>query len=353
MMRSLAVVTVIATLVLRVEHARACSPPPPAPNVAIPRPGAVAVPTLVDIVVIGGEDGTVMVDGGTKSVTLKAWGVGRGYDDVTKTAGTFSRYRPTTELEPSTKYSVKLTTTTGTRELTSFTTATGYSKPTGTAPKVKGATYTRVRYATSDIGAGACIFSEYHGFLTVDWELGAFPDTPPDSVVHVISVGPQYGGPGASMHWVGTTPYPGLAATGDKPIPLGYIEPYFDPTRVYCTAVSAWPYGQASLPLTSTPTCGSVVQRSAAGAPPSPVITDGDAGGMTDAGMTDAGSTDAAATDAASASPDCGPTAAAAPSAESAGCSYGGTGTGSALAACVALAAGSIRSRRRKHQDRP
>ena len=62
--------------------------------------------------------------------------------------------------------------------MTRFTTAAGYDKIEGTAPVVNAVHLWRVRYPVADIGSGNCVFAEYHGFITVDYDPGTVPNTP-------------------------------------------------------------------------------------------------------------------------------------------------------------------------------
>jgi len=128
----------------------------------------------------------------------------------------------------------------------------------------------------ADINSGNCVFAEYHGFITVDYDPATVPNTASSSVVHTFQLAPKNGGSGQTFIYVGNTPFAGLAPAGAYPLPTGDWQPELDPTRPYCLGISAFGDGDiARLPLASQSVCADVVQLSAAGAPPPP----GTAGG--------------------------------------------------------------------------
>jgi hypothetical protein len=168
----------------------------------------------------------------------------------------------------------------GATELTRFTTALGYDKAQGTAPVLRGMHLWRVRYPVADINSGNCVFAEYHGFITVDYDPATVPNTAASSVVHGFGLAPQNGGTEQTFVYVGDTPFTGLEPTGGYPLPIGAWQPELDPTRKYCLGISAFGDGDiARLPLASQQVCADVVQLSATGAPPPPQIGGGAAGG--------------------------------------------------------------------------
>jgi len=171
----------------------------------------------------------------------------------------------------------------GTMELTRFTTAAGYDKAQATAPVLRGLHLWRVRYPVADIASGNCVFAEYHGFITVDYDPATVPNTDPASIVYTFSLAPKNGGSAQTLVHAGD-PFTGLAPDGAYPLPTGEWQPELDPTRQYCLTISAFGDGDlARLPVTSGPVCADVVQLSAAGAPPPPQIgiaaTNGGGGG--------------------------------------------------------------------------
>ncbi|MBI2391602.1 MAG: hypothetical protein HYV09_18585 [Deltaproteobacteria bacterium] len=256
--------------VLACKEAHACSVAGPGPTTAIPRSGATNVPTVVDVVVIEPPRASLSLQGGGKSIPLTPWiSLGRGVDSETRAQGEVVRFRPARELEGATEY-VVIATQPGAPaavapiELTRFTTAAGYGKPAGTAPKVDALSLTRVRYP---VPLPRCIWDEYVGFASFRWTHGTFPDTPPDSVVHVLSLRAKNGTHGESFVWIGSKPFGGSTWTGEASGPWPWA-PYLDPAREYCLAVGAQSYGEAVLDTSSDPVCAAVAQVSAPGAPP-------------------------------------------------------------------------------------
>jgi len=260
------------------RRVEACGPPPEKSPIAIPRSGATNVPTIVDLVVLVDFPYEVTLAHGTTSYVLpKPWLVGSGLDSKTGVRANVWRFR-LGGLEPSTEYVASMTWHYAPVELTRFTTGTGYDKPTGMAPSIGSLSLTRYRYPVDSIGKGDCVFSEYHGFLTLDWKLGTFPNTPVDSVMHVLSLGPKTGGAGSTFVWFGDAPAEFPAPTGDRPLPTGYWQPDLDPTREQCLVITAHGYGEATMPTGSGPTCVSVKSVSTKGAPSDPPGTTPDAG---------------------------------------------------------------------------
>jgi MYXO-CTERM domain-containing protein len=155
-------------------------------------------------------------------------------------------------------------------EVTRFTTAAGYDKVQGVAPVARAVHLWRVRYPLSEISSGDCVFAEYHGFITVDYDPATVPNTPSGSVIHTFSLAPKTGGSAQTFAYVGDAPFTGTEPVGDHPLPTGAWQPELDPTREYCLGISAFGDGDiARLPLTSDSVCASVVQISSLGAPPS------------------------------------------------------------------------------------
>jgi hypothetical protein len=168
-------------------------------------------------------------------------------------------------------------------EVTRFTTAAGYDKTDGVPPVARAVRLWRVRYPLADRASGNCVFAEYHGFITVDYDPGTVPTTPPSSVVHGFHLSPETGGSEQHFWYTGAEPFRGAEPAGAYPTPIGPWQPEVDPTRRYCLRISASGHGDlARQLLVSQPVCADVVQLSAAGAPAPPQI--GDAGGCAIAG---------------------------------------------------------------------
>lgn len=267
------------------SRAAACSVGPLMP-VGVPQPGATGVSTATSIIVLsqGQPDGLILQAGGLDVPLTAPTNLGRGDNGNGFTGGlSFWRVRAATGdgmLTPSAEH-VLTGTYEGTRiEITRFTTANGYDKEQGVAPVAKGLHLWRVRYPLSEIRSGDCVFDEYHGFVTVDYEPGRVPNTPPSSVVHTFQLAPKTGGSPQVFNYVGATPFVGLEPKGNHPLPNpGTWEPELDPTREYCLTITAFGDGDiARLPLSSQPICATVVQLSSAGAPPSPVSSNSGGG---------------------------------------------------------------------------
>jgi len=265
--------------------AEACGGPPPYMPIGLPRPAATAVSTATSIVVIwqGQPAGLALQAAGQDVPLAEAFGLGLGAEGFNR-ALSFWQVRPATAsglLAPSAEHVLTATYQGSTVEVTRFTTAAGYDKAEGVAPIVRALQLWRVRYPLSDIGSGNCVFAEYHGFLTVDYDPATVPNTPPASVVQTFRLAPKTGGGAQVFNYVGDAPFAGLAPSGDHPLPLGLWQPELDPTLEYCLTISASGDGDiARLRLESQPVCATVAQLSASGAPPSPVISGaGGAGG--------------------------------------------------------------------------
>ena len=266
------------------SRAEACSPAAPLAPVGLPRSGATGVSIATSLV--------VFARGQPQSFTLQAAGqdvalalpvpLGGGAEGSSGPA-TFWQIRAATAdgmLVPSAEHVLTATFQGSAVEVTRFTTAAGYDKTQGTAPVLRGLHLWRVRYPVADINSGNCVFAEYEGFITVDYDPGTVPNTPPSSVVHTFSLAPKNGGSAQTFVYVGDTAFAGLAPEGAYPLPLGDWKPELDPTRQYCLGISAFGDGDvARLPLASQSICADVVQLSAAGAPPPPLIGGAAAGG--------------------------------------------------------------------------
>jgi len=154
-------------------------------------------------------------------------------------------------------------------ELTRFKTGPAYDKTEGQPAVIRGLRLWRVRYPLSDIQSGNCVFAEYHGFITVDYQPAEIPNTPPAGVVHRFSLQPRNGGLEQTMVYAEEAPFQGEAPVGEHPLPRGEWQPDLDPTRAHCLTISAFGDGdRARLPVTSNVVCADVVEVTATGAPP-------------------------------------------------------------------------------------
>jgi MYXO-CTERM domain-containing protein len=264
--------------------AEACSPEPPAPTTAIPKANTTNVSTATSLIVVSALQplGLKLLANGQDVPLGVATKLGGGF--VTSGGrATFWQVQTAADqmLVGGAEHVLSMTASNGsTAELTRFTTAAGYDKTQGTPPVLRSVHLWRVRYPVADIASGNCVFAEYHGFITIDYDPAVVPNTPPGSLVQTIHLAPKNGGSEQAFMYVGETPFKGLEPTGDYPTPIGLWHPELDPTRQYCLSVSAFGDGDiARLPVTSEVICADVVQLSAAGAPPPPQIGGGGTGG--------------------------------------------------------------------------
>jgi hypothetical protein len=252
---------------------------------AIPRSGATNVSTATSLtVILAGQPSGLSLTAGGQNVPLSfPVSLGRGPGGAT----VWQMHAATADsmLAGGTEHVLTQQTAPGvTVELTRFTTAAGYDKAAGVAPVLRAVHLWRVRYPVADIASGNCVFSEYHGFITVDYDPATVPNTPPTSVVYAFQLVPKNGGSAQTFINAGD-PFTGLAPEGTYPLPLGDWQPELDPTRQWCLSISAFGDGDlARLPLGSQQVCAEVEQLSAAGAPPPPTIGGGTGGAPTGGG---------------------------------------------------------------------
>jgi hypothetical protein len=156
----------------------------------------------------------------------------------------------------------------GVSELTHFTTASGYDKVPGTAPNLRGLRLWRVRYPVDEIGSGNCVFGEYLGFITIDYDPAVVPNTEAASVVQTFRLVPKTGGAEQTFVFSGATPYQGLAPEGDyHPLSFRTWSPELDPSREYCLTIDAFGDGDlARGALRSVGVCATVTELAAPGA---------------------------------------------------------------------------------------
>jgi hypothetical protein len=254
--------------------ARACGGPAPRAPVGVPRSGASGVSTATSIIVLSqGQPAGLVLQAAGQSVPLAApVNLGSGADGLVGGLSFWQVRAATSDgmLPPGAEQVLTAQFQGGAVEVTRFTTAAGYDKVQGVAPVARALHLWRVRYPVSEINSGDCVFAEYHGFITVDYDPATVPNTPPGSVVHVFSLAPKTGGSAQTFVYAGDAPFTGTEPVGDHPLPTGAWQPELDPTREYCLGISAFGDGDlARLPLTSDAVCANVVQISSAGAPPS------------------------------------------------------------------------------------
>jgi MYXO-CTERM domain-containing protein len=283
---------------LETRAAEACSPGLAPATTALPANTATNVSTATSLIVFaaGPPSGLTLSANGQNVPLSAAISLGNGVLG-SGTAGSFWQLRagtPDGMLVGGAEHVLSQAKSDGTTaELTRFTAATGYDKAEGTAPVLRGVRLWRVRYPVADIASGNCVFAEYHGFVSVDYDPATVPNTPPASVVHTFQLAPKTGGSAQTFVFAGAAPFAGREPTGTYPIPTHPWQPELDPTREYCLAIGAFGDGDiARLPLRSQSVCAEVVQLSAAGAPPPPTVggAAGSGGGTAGSGGSTAGS---------------------------------------------------------------
>jgi hypothetical protein len=148
-------------------------------------------------------------------------------------------------------------------QLTSFTTGTDDPK-TGTAPVLHSLRLTRVRYPVSEIGSGDCVFDEYHGFISFEWDPATFPSTPADLVLYRFVLRTKNGDAMQDRMAPGSAHYSGADPTGTF-LPSVW-SPDLDPTREYCLRIVAIGFGAiGDQGLWSQEVCAPVAQVNRAG----------------------------------------------------------------------------------------
>ena len=264
---------VLAALVweMGASPAQACGPLAPLSPVALPRPGATGVSTATSLIVLSRSEliGLTLQAGGQNVALSAPVKIGLGADRAVGPA-TFWRVQALDGMLPGMAEHVLTATFQGSSvEVTRFTTAAGYDKAEGVPALARAVHLWRVRYPVADIASGNCVFSEYHGFITVDYDPATVPNTPSGSVVHTFHLAPETGGSEQQFTYTGDVPFAGTEPMGAYPMPTALWQPELDPTRRYCLRISASGDGDlARLRLDSRAVCADVVELSATGAPP-------------------------------------------------------------------------------------
>jgi hypothetical protein len=282
--RSLLFSTVGGTL-LHASLAAACGGGLPAPTTAFPAPGAAAVSPESSIF-IGArlpEPQGIEVEENGKVLTLagfEALGTGSVGALAKGTVGSWSRLR--NHLSPGATYVVRATEEGATRELTRFTTAATYDKTPGVAAAPSRLRLWRVHYPLGQVNGGSCVFSEYEGYIDLDYQPGSLPGTPPDEVINVLTLTPKTGGAPQRYAFAGSErvklarSFDEFGGKGVTDVPDGGVpspihspwKPELMPDREYCLTVTT--YGRndmAILATTSQPVCAPVTSLMAGSAP--------------------------------------------------------------------------------------
>jgi len=256
--------------------ARACSPQPPAAPTALPRAGASDVSSYTFIVLLSPTEPfglDVKVNG--LAAAVDSWSaLGPGFDaQLGPTRYWALHLDGRVGLDTQAAYQVSLPSAGadgGVAELTHFTTASGYDKTSGTAAHVRSLRLSRVRYPVEAIGGGGCVFSEYIGFMSVDYDTAVVPKTDPASVVQMFQLVPKNGGTPQTLIYTGANRYQGYAPSAGAdyyPPAFWTWQPELDPSREYCLSISASGDGDLARPTNiSSPVCAYVTELAAKGA---------------------------------------------------------------------------------------
>ena len=205
------------------------------------------------------------------SPTIEALGSGL----LGEKGASFWRLRAT--LSPSTSYLVRGLDNGTSRELTSFTTAAGYDKTPGQAPVLQRLRLWRVRYPMEQVGAGGCVFSEYEGYIDLDYQDGSVPGTPSAEIVTVVSLQPKTGGADQSFVFAGRSHFDGAQIEsplgsslmdipdGAFPSPVYALwKPTLEPDREYCATLTLYGRNDQAMPtVISNSVCAQVTNMDA------------------------------------------------------------------------------------------
>jgi hypothetical protein len=179
-------------------------------------------------------------------------------------------------LIPGASYVVRISDGAATKELTHFSTAADYDKQMGPAPKLEALRLWRVHYPPSAVAAGGCVFSEYEGYIDLDYQPPALPGTPPEEVVNVLLLSAKTGGESQTLVWSGSERVRLARAEGGSPVAAGVLpspvfstwKPYLAPDREYCAQISVFGRGvHSEVPAQGNLVCAAVMSASAPGAP--------------------------------------------------------------------------------------
>jgi hypothetical protein len=138
----------------------------------------------------------------------------------------------------------------------------------GQAPVLAGLRLWRVRYPVDQVAAGGCVFSEYEGYIDIDYQDGTLPGTPAEETIGQISLEPRTGGlvqtfvfAGIPHFYGGWTQSQGRIPDGAVPSPASVAwKPTLEPDREYCATITL--YGRndrAALPIASNQVCSTVM----------------------------------------------------------------------------------------------
>ena len=128
-----------------------------------------------------------------------------------------------------------------------------------------------MRFPTSEVGSGSCVFSEAEGYFAVDYTPAVVPGTPNEEIVSVLRFAPadhgatiQFVFAGLSQLPNGFIPGPGGSIAlpdGNSLSPTAEWKPDFRPGVEYCASISSFGRNNLAAPaLVSEPVCATVAE---------------------------------------------------------------------------------------------
>jgi hypothetical protein len=243
--------------------ARACSSAGVGTPVAFPGAGATDVspqssiflvtPTVTTPTLVLEENGVAL-----PSSPVSLLGQGQlGYQ-----YGTFWRLSPqaspSSPLLPASRYVLKIQLGSATSPLSQFTTAASYDKQPGQAAVLTALRLWRVHYSAEEIGGGSCVFSEYMGYVDLDYQDSSVPNTPAAEVVNVIRLVSrqsldEHSFVVAGNHFEGIMEGPGGVPHA------GTWTPPLMPGEEYCATMTSYGRNDLAMPVVvSDPICAKV-----------------------------------------------------------------------------------------------
>jgi hypothetical protein len=281
----------------------------PAPDATLLTPGAQNVSPQTSVILLTQvaevPTGLQVLAGGVKTTLPRIQSLGAGLTPRGRT----NFWRLDAALDPATDYVVQIADAAGTSELTHFSTAATYDKPPGVGPQITGLRLWRVRYPIKKIGAGGCVFSEFEGYIALDFTPGALPGTPPEEVLSVASLVGKYDSRTQTLIFSGIDTVPGgfvgtLSGDGVT-LPEGGAlsaadalwKPDLHPDIEYCATISiSGRNDRAGGTAQSNMLCAHVTSIDAPGVAPAPTSANGDAATFGDAGVANDGASAGAGT---------------------------------------------------------
>lgn len=271
--------------------AQACGGRASATLSALPASGATDVSPMTSIILVTGSSAiptTPTLQAGGQVVTgLTVEALGSGL--LGEKGASFWRLHA--GLSPSTSYTLQGLENGVQREATGFTTAAAYDKTPGQAPVLDRLRLWRVHYPVEQVGAGGCVFSEYEGYIDLDYQDGSVPNTPSAEIVSVLSLQPKTGGTGQSFVFAGRAHFDGAQIEnalgsalidipdGAFPSPVYALwKPSLEPDREYCATLTLFGRNDLAMPaVISNSVCAQVTNMDARPAPPDAGVATPDA----------------------------------------------------------------------------